>query len=125
MNNLLFKYLLLIICFTVSLIISTIAVRKGIPCLKKTATANKSAALFRDIGFWIGFFEHVIIFVMVLHKEFSALAIIFGAKELVRKDDIKENPAYYLLGTLINFGVALVMAGILNEILNHFICKST
>ena len=78
---------------------------------------GQKAKLFRDLGFWIGFFEHVIIFVFVMNREFSALAIIFGAKEFVRKEEIKANPAYYLLGTLINFGIALIMVEVVQEIL--------
>jgi hypothetical protein len=117
--HLLIKYGLLIIAFLVSLTFASILVRKGIPRLDKSISPEKvnKAKLFKDLGFWIGFFEHVIIFVLVMNKEFSALAIIFGAKELVRKEQIKTNPAYYLLGTLINFGVALVMAEIITEIL--------
>src|SRR5690606_5332371 len=74
---------------------------------------------FKGLGFWIGFFEHLIIFVLVMNKEFSALAIIFGAKEFVRKDEIKANPAYYLLGTLINFGIALLFAEVLLEVMRY------
>ncbi|MCX6251602.1 MAG: hypothetical protein NTX61_12715 [Bacteroidetes bacterium] len=45
------------------------------------------------------------------------MAIIFGAKEFVRKEDIKANPAYYLLGTFINFSVAIVFVQIGREVL--------
>jgi hypothetical protein len=119
MIDLILKYGLIISFFLLSLILSSILIRKGIPKLKKSIAPESAqkARLFRDLGFWIGFFEHVIIFVFVLNKEFSALAIIFGAKEFVRKDEIKANPAYYLLGTLINFGIALLMVEILKEIL--------
>jgi hypothetical protein len=55
---------------------------------------------FLDTGFWIGFFEMLLIFVFVMLKEFSAIAIIFAAKEFVRKDKIADNPTYYLLGPL-------------------------
>lgn len=113
------KYGLIIIAFLVSLTIASILVRKGIPKLKKSVPGETipKARLFKDLGFWIGFFEHVIIFIFVMSQEFNALAIIFGAKELVRKEEIKANPAYYLLGTLINFGVALIMVEIIKEIL--------
>ncbi len=117
------KYGLILGFFLLSLIISSILIRKGIPRLKKKAAPGdkqekqEHPPLLRDIGFWIGFFEHVIIFVFVMNKEFSALAIIFGAKEFVRKEDIKANPAYYLLGTLINFGIALTMVEIMKEVL--------
>ncbi len=119
MIDLLHKYGLILITFLLSLILSSILIRKGIPKLKKSITPENTqkVKLFRDLGFWIGFFEHVIIFVFLMNNEFSALAIIFGAKEFVRKEEIKANPAYYLLGTLINFGIALIMVEILKEIL--------
>jgi len=39
--------------------------------------------------------------------EFGGLALIFGAKEFVRKEEIKRDPTYYLLGTVVNFAAAL------------------
>jgi hypothetical protein len=65
----------------------------------------------RSTGFWIGFFETLLIYVFVYLGEYRALAIIIGAKEFVRKDKIQDNPSYYLLGTLIN--VTLAMFGAL------------
>jgi hypothetical protein len=38
----------------------------------------------------------------VILGEYTAIAIVFGAKEIVRSDDIKKNASYYLLGTLLN-----------------------
>ena len=52
----------------------------------------------------------LIVFALVCQGEFSALAIIIGAKEFVRKKEIEKDPAYYLLGTLINVGVAIIFA---------------
>ncbi len=47
---------------------------------------------------------------LVAKAEYAALAIIIGAKEFVRKENIKTHPSYYLLGTLINLSVAVVSA---------------
>jgi len=41
--------------------------------------------------------------------EFGGLALIFGAKEFVRKEEIRRDPTYYLLGTVVNFATALVI----------------
>ena len=46
----------------------------------------------------------------VCAEELGALAIIIGAKEFVRKENIQKDPSYYLLGTLINVSVALALA---------------
>ncbi len=116
MSNFLSNILLLCCTFIGSLCASTLLIKFGIPRLKKNNIEQtmlqqvKPKIYFFDIGLFIGFFETIIIFIFVLNKEFSGLALIFSAKELVRKDEIQKDPAYYLLGTLINFSVALVAA---------------
>ena len=61
-----------------------------------------------DLAILAGFFETMLVFVLIVQAEFSALAIIIGAKEFVCKDQIVENPSYYLLGTLVNLSVAVL-----------------
>ncbi len=110
--------LLILAGFCFSFVISTLIVRKVIPLLNPDnpqlvlfpdALSNKAIDL-RAAGFWIGFCETFLIFVLVLADEFGALAIIIGAKEFVRKERIEINPSYYLLGTLANLSVALLFA---------------
>ena len=117
MNTFWTTSLLQVIFFLLSLLLSTLLIRLFIILPQQKTASNpatsiiigkKTKPVLKDPGFWIGFFEHIIIFVFVTNKEFSALAIIFAAKAFVRKEDIAKNPAYYLLGTLINFGVALL-----------------
>ncbi|MBI5214880.1 MAG: hypothetical protein HY960_03945 [Ignavibacteriae bacterium] len=50
------------------------------------------------------------IILFVLFEEYTAIAIIFAAKELVRSEDIKRNPTYYLLGTLLNVTLSVLFA---------------
>jgi hypothetical protein len=102
--------------FVLSFIVSTLLIRLGVPRLQSDHAKNqplpesRSRQVFdlRSTGFWIGFFETMLVFVLVVQTEFSALAIIIGAKEFVRKDQIVENPSYYLLGTLVNLSVAVL-----------------
>ena len=102
--------------FFVSFVGSTLLIRLGIPRLQSDHAKNqplpesRSRRVFdlRSTGFWIGFFETLLVFVLVVQAEFSALAIIIGAKEFVRKDQIVENPSYYLLGTLVNLSIAVL-----------------
>lgn len=111
-------YLIIIAGFSVSLLLSSVIIRSSLPRFhrkekeKQEKIAHSSTSWYKDLGFWIGFFETLIIFVFVAHKEYSGLAIIFAAKEFVRKEEIRKAPVYYLLGTLINFGVALLLAEI-------------
>jgi hypothetical protein len=102
--------------FVFSFITSTLLIRLGVPRLQSDSaktkplpeSSSRRAFDLRSTGFWIGFFETLLVFVLVVQAEFSALAIIIGAKEFVRKDQIVENPSYYLLGTLVNLSVAVL-----------------
>ncbi len=102
-----------------SFVISTLIIRLGIPRLHtsdgeapKALPESASTKVFdiRATGFWIGFCETFLIFLLVIAGEFSALAIIIGAKEFVRNKAIIDNPSYYLLGTLANLAVAVLFA---------------
>jgi hypothetical protein len=102
--------------FVLSFVLSTLLIRLGVPRLQsdhartQPLPESRSRRVFdlRSTGFWIGFFETLLVFILVVQSEFSALAIIIGAKEFVRKDQIVENPSYYLLGTLVNLSVAVL-----------------
>ena len=117
----------------VSFFVSTLLIGWGIPRLKKEEVAppaavtppgaaqapqDATAALakrppvfdWRSPGLWIGLCEVAIVFPLICHSEYGALAIIFGAKEYVQKEKIQKNPARYLLGTLANLALAIVFA---------------
>lgn len=116
-------------CLMISFVLSTVIIRVGIPRLDDGRKETKSAAGehpvlygllpesssravfdFRSTGLWIGFCETLLIFVLVYAGAFSALAIIIGAKQFVRKEEIQERPSYYLLGTLVNLCIAVLFA---------------
>ncbi len=124
--------------FAAAFILSTIVIRVGVPRLSgdglRSGLETKSAPdpdktlerlldggrlpesassdIFdlRSTGFWIGFCETFLIFVLVFADAFNALAIIIGAKQFVRSEKIKTNPSYYLLGTLANLSIAILFA---------------
>ncbi len=70
-------------------------------------------------GLWIGLCEVLIVFPLVCHSEYGALAIIFGAKEYVQKTKIEKNPAHYLLGTLVNLSLAILFALLAMSLVGH------
>ena len=104
--------------FLLSFVLSTLVIRRGIPKLSSDNASSgplpdsSSGAVFdlKATGFWIGFCETLLIFVLVFAGEYSALAIIVGAKEFVRSEKIQSNPSYYLLGTLANLSIAVLFA---------------
>ncbi len=98
-----------------SFLVATVLIGAGIPNLRRDEGDTKSDRPkrvfdWRSAGLWIGLCEVAIVFVLVLQSEYGALAVIFGAKEYVRKDRIKKDPAHYLLGTMANLAIAILFA---------------
>ncbi|MBM4044982.1 MAG: hypothetical protein FJ279_07705 [Planctomycetes bacterium] len=115
------------VCLIGAFVVATIAVRVGIPSLKRRQATPSGVppqppvALpessfpprvfdWASTGFWIGLCETLIVFVFVFEREYGALALVVAAKEFARKEDIQKDPAYYLLGTLINLTTAMLGA---------------
>jgi hypothetical protein len=65
---------------------------------------------WKEAGTWIGLCEFILILFFVILNEYTAIAVIFAAKELVRIEDIKKNPTYFLLGTLLNVTLSILSA---------------
>lgn len=96
-----------LIAFGIAFLVGTWIIRYAI--LRHLADPSKPTdERSQRVGFWIGFCETLIIFLLVSADEYGALAIILGAKEFVRKEKIQANASYYLLGTLVNVAVALL-----------------
>ena len=105
--------------FLLSFLVTTCLIRWGIPRLdsggdspNELPESHGDGRIFdlRSTGFWIGFCETLLVFAFVYQGQYEALAIIVGAKQFVRKENIQKNPSYYLLGTLINISLALLFA---------------
>lgn len=64
-----------------------------------------------SVGGVIGKLENVLVLTIVMVEAYTALALIFAAKNIVRIDKNDEKSVnYYILGTLANFTWSLVMA---------------
>lgn len=64
----------------------------------------------RDTGFIIGKCENLLIFLFVLLNEFTALALLFAAKAIVRREDMSKNSLYFLAGSMVNVTYSIVVA---------------
>lgn len=114
--------------FLLSFILTTLLIRRGIPKLDPEQQNGNTLPEsgpgtkifnFKSTGLWIGFCETLLVFAFVYAGEYGAMAIIIGAKQFVRKENIQKNPSYYLLGTLINVSVALIFALIAKALTKH------
>ena len=63
----------------------------------------------RDIGTIVGKSENVLLLTFVLVGAYTALAVVFAAKSIVRQEDMKNDSLFYLAGTLVNFTYSVVV----------------
>lgn len=65
----------------------------------------------KDTGFVIGKAENVLVYVLIFAGAYTAMALVFAAKSLVRREDITSgDTTYHLAGTMVNFTSSVVFA---------------
>lgn len=112
--------LLLFICILfltqpVSIIMKTIFSKWNI---SKLTEGNES---LKDAGKYIGILERVLVFIFVILNHWEAVGFLITAKSVFRFGDLKESKhrkltEYILIGTLISFGIAIVV-GLLYQLM--------
>lgn len=124
MIDLFYKYGIQVIAFGLAFGLSTLIIQFVIirPSrkTKKGHEKPKEDKKTRKLGIWIGFFEALIVFVLVANDAFDAMAIIFVAKIYSRRDEIKTEPAYFLLGALTNLSIAIFFAIIAGHLIDLY-----
>jgi hypothetical protein len=73
-----------------------------------------------DTGFVIGKCENLLLLTFMLLDAFTALALIFTAKAIVRAEDMKKQPLYFLAGTMVNVTYSIMIGFILKILLIRF-----
>ncbi len=61
-------------------------------------------------GLIIGKCENIIILLLTLTNSYTAIALIFTAKTIIRKEDIGKNSMFFLAGTLLNVTYSLIVS---------------
>ena len=54
---------------------------------------------------------------------YTALALIFAAKTIIRQNDIKNNSLYFLAGTMVNVTYSIVIRIIINGLIENTLKK--
>ena len=85
----------------------------------KTRLEQKVKKDVRDVGFIIGKCENILILTFMLLNAYTALALVFAAKTIVRKEDINKNSLYFLMGTIVNVTYSICFGIILKLILER------
>lgn len=68
----------------------------------------------KDAGLWIGIIERLLIFTFVLVNQYEAVGFLLAAKSIfrfgdLRKTEEKNQTEYVMIGTLLSFGIALMV----------------
>ena len=107
-----------IVCFLLSVLVSTIIIRTALARL-----SEPGSRLLPISGFWTGVFETILIFVFVIEREYTGLAILVAAKQfLAPRDGVTEQVRIrYRLGSLISAAVAVIFALIARMWVSHFL----
>jgi hypothetical protein len=74
---------------------------------RKIDDADNSLA---HAGKWIGIVERVIVLILVLQNQYSAIGLLVAAKGIIRfneKDRQEAKTEYLVIGTLLSIGVAI------------------
>lgn len=75
------------------------------------ATEDEQIILDRiSTGLIIGKCENIIILLLTITNSYTAIALIFTAKTIIRKEDIGKNSMFFLAGTLLNVTYSLIVS---------------
>lgn len=88
--------------------------------LSTAAEYEQPSARERDIGAIVGKAENLLVVTFVLVGAYTALAVVFAAKSIVRREDMKNNSLFYLAGTLVNFTYS-VLVGLVIRLVVTFV----
>ncbi len=62
-----------------------------------------------DTGFIIGKCENFLILTFMFLEAYTALALVFTAKAIIRREDMSKNSLFFLAGTMINITYSIMI----------------
>ncbi|WP_456473809.1 hypothetical protein [Candidatus Pyrohabitans sp.] len=77
--------------------------------ISKEPISRKIGKEARDTGFVIGKCENLLILTFMILDAYTALALIFAAKSIVRRGDMNKNSLFFLAGTMINITYSVIV----------------
>lgn len=107
------KNYLLVICLISITYVSSVVMKKIMGMLNYPYPNNG----IKEAGKYIGMLERLFIFIFIITSFWEGVGFLLAAKSIFRFGDLKENKEiklteYILIGTLISFGMAIVIAEI-------------
>lgn len=102
------KLIIIILSYLILLGTSGVIVKYILAKISKKKYTEIAEQNVLDTGFVIGKCENLLILTFMLLGAYTALALIFAAKAIVRGEDIKKNSLYFLTGTMINVTYSII-----------------
>jgi len=93
----------------------------GVVVTRALATASEYRAPSdreRDVGAIVGKAENVLVLTFMVLGAYTAVGVVFAAKSIVRREDMKNNSLFYLAGTLVNFTYSVVVGLVVRVLLS-------
>jgi len=91
------------------LLTSGLVVTRVISGVMKEPLSSRVSKKTRDTGFVVGKCENILILTFMLLGAYTALALVFAAKAIVRREDMATNSLYFLAGTMINVTYSVIV----------------
>ena len=101
----------------ITLLSSSTIVRRVISKIAKE-DFKKISKVTLDTGLVVGLCENVLIVTFILVEAYTAIALVFTAKSIVRSRAMQEKPEYYLVGTMVNVTYSILMGFIIKAFLS-------
>lgn len=109
--------LIIIVGYVITLLSSSTIVRRVISKIAKE-NFKKISKVTLDTGLVVGLCENVLIVTFILVEAYTAIALVFTAKSIVRSRAMQEKPEYYLVGTMVNVTYSILMGFIIKAFLS-------
>ena len=71
----------------------------------------------QDTGFVVGKCENLLLLTFMILEAYTALALVFAAKAIVRREDMSKNSLFFLAGTMINVTYSIMVGLVIKLIL--------
>lgn len=109
--------LILIVGYVITLLTSSTIVRRVISKIAKE-DFKKISKVTLDTGLIVGLCENILIITFILVEAYTALALVFTAKSIVRSRAMQDKPEYYLVGTMVNVTFSILMGFVIKTFLS-------
>ncbi len=111
------EFLIVLSGYLLLILTSGMMVNKIVNYISKKEGVKKVTQDEKDTGFIIGKCENILILTFMLLGAYTALALIFAAKTIVRKEDMSRNSLYFLSGSMINVTYSIVVSVVVKSLL--------